>query len=169
MATSKKFLEGSTWFVSKVAFAQKAKPAYISAPIKTVVALNNCNLKPSPATEARVLFGDVTISGITSRNLYFDVLGLIKVYDAREKTVAVLLDDTMKMVSIGVWDDASKQDGLVQQIAKLEGQVVVITGVKSQYRDGSLNLNTSKSSVILQQDDSGLDETKLQKLGEGGL
>jgi len=57
----------------------------------------------------------------------------------------------------------------VQQIAKLEGQVVVITGVKSQYRDGSLNLNTSKSSVILQQDDSGLDETKLQKLGEGGL
>jgi hypothetical protein len=115
-----------------------------------------------------VLFGDVTISGITSRNLYFDVLGLIKVYDAREKTVAVLLDDTMKMVSIGVWDDAGKQDGLVQQIAKLEGQVVVITGVKSQYRDGSLNLNTSKSSVILQQDDSGLDETKLQKLGEGG-
>ena len=127
-----------------------------------------CN-RPPTDVEARVLFGDVTISGITSRNLYFDVLGLIKVYDAREKTVAVLLDDTMKMVSIGVWDDAGKQDGLVQQIAKLEGQVVVITGVKSQYWDGSLNLNTSKSSVILQQDDSGLDETKLQKLGEGGL
>ena len=51
MATSKKFLEGSTWFVSKVPFAQKAKPAYISAPIKTAVALNNCNLKPSPATD----------------------------------------------------------------------------------------------------------------------
>lgn len=71
MATSKKFPEGSTWFVSKVAFAQKAKPEYVSAPIKTVVALNNCNFKPAPATDLPPMLKPEcsleTISGITSR------------------------------------------------------------------------------------------------------
>jgi hypothetical protein len=95
--------------------------------------------------------------------VYFDVLGLVK--EVSETVVyEALVDSKMKIVTIGVWDDAGKPDGLVQRISELEGKVVVITGVKSQYRDGSLNLNTSKSSAILEHNSSGLDETMLQNV-----
>ena len=95
--------------------------------------------------------------------VYFDVLGLVK--EVSETVVyEALVDSKMKIVTIGVWDDAGKQDGLFQRISKLEGKVVVITGVKSQYWDGSLNLNTSKSSAILEHNNSDLDETTLQNV-----
>ena len=44
-----------------------------------------------------------------------------------------MLDDAMKVVTIGVWDDAGKADSnsLVKQIANLEGKVAIITGIKS--------------------------------------
>ena len=79
------------------------------------------------------------VASIETSNLYSDVLDLVKevsevvTYKQRGKGAALLLDDAMKVVTIGVWDDAGKADSnsLVKQIANLEGKVAIITGIKS--------------------------------------
>lgn len=171
-----RFANGSTWSVSKVVFDQRAKAEYISAPIKTVVSLNNSTVQPATMADhpdmLKPQYSLSAVARIETSNLYFDVLGLVKevsdvlTYEEREKRVAYLLDDGMKLVSIGIWDDATKDDSksLVKQIAKLANKVVLITGIKSLHREGNLNLNTSKTSVILQHEDSGLDASSLQQV-----
>ena len=180
-AAEKKFVNKSTWQLSRVVFDGRMKAEYNSCPLKLVVALNSTVVTPGGDKEASLpamikpQYSLADVAAVTSSNLYFDVLGFVTevtestVHENREKLVVHLIDDSMKVVSIGVWDDAGKAQSLLEQIRKLEKKVVVMTGIKSSWKDQQLNLNTSKSTMIVLHDSSNLDIGTLKGADTGSL
>ena len=107
------------------------------------------------------------VVGITTTGLYFDIAGLIRsvsdrqVYGDRAKVVCEMVDDSktsdragIALVSVGIWQNANDAHGLVVDVEKAIGRTVLLTGVKSVYEAPSLNLNTSRNSILIVQEDS---------------
>ena len=168
---AKKFSNNSTWLLTSVKCDAKTKTEYVSSPIKYVVALHSSKLEPKDNQNLpkilRPTFTCAEVVGITTSGLYFDIAGLIRsvsekqVYGDRAKVVCEMVDDSktsdgagIALVSVGIWQNANDAHGLVVDVEKAIGQTVLLSGVKSAYEVPSLNLNTSRNSILIVQEDS---------------
>lgn len=160
-----KFQAFTMWTLKNVAFDVKYKVEFVSCPVKLVVNMGTSTLEPCQNDALPQMikppFSLAQIEKISS-NLYVDVLGVVKEvrqrqsYNDRERILVDLVDNTrnhenvMVMVTVSIWDAQGAVDGLVGQVAETVGKAIVLTAIRSTYKDSILTLSSTKGTEIIQ-------------------